>query len=72
MSKVDVAVVEEPLQFASQPNSSLGKSQVADLEEIAVGDDENPEFKLPKTNSLLVVLAMNVLMQVILHFFPTR
>ena len=71
MSKVDVAVVEEPLQLTPQPNTSLGKSQIADPEEVAVGDDENPEFKLPKTSSLVVVLTTNVLMQVIPHFPPT-
>ena len=72
MSKVDVEVVEEPLQPASRPNSSFGKPQITDPEELAVGDDENPEFKLPKTSSLIVVLTTNVLMQVIPHFLPAR
>jgi len=70
MSKADVAVLEEPLQLVPQPNSSPGKRQVADPEEVVVGDDENPEFKLPKTSSLVVVLTTNVLMQVIPHFPP--
>ena len=66
MSKADVAIVEEPLQFASQLSSSSGKQpQAANPEGAIVGDEENPEFKLPKMSSLVVVLVTNVLMQVI-------
>ena len=69
---MDVTVVEEPSQLAPQPNSSLGKPQDSDLEEVTVGNDENPEFKLPKTSSLVVVLTTNVLMQVTLHFLSIK
>jgi len=66
MSKADVAVVKEPLQFTSRPTSSSGKQpQAANPEEAIVGDEENPEFKLPGMSSLVVVLVTNVLMQVI-------
>jgi len=44
----------------------------ADPEEVTVRDEENPEFKLPKMNSLLLVLMTNVLMQVISRFLPTQ
>ena len=68
MSKVDAAAVEEPVQIASR--LSL-QTQVADPEGVTtVGDEENPEFKLPKMSSLVVVLVTNVLLQVISHFFP--
>jgi len=70
MSKVDVAVIKEPLQLVPLPNLDLGKRQVAGLEEMVVGDDKNPEFKLPKTSPLVVVLMTNVLMQVIPLFLP--
>ena len=66
MSKADVAIVEEPLQFTSQLSSSSRKQpQAANPEGAIVGDEENPEFKLPKMSSLVVVLVTNVLMQVI-------
>ena len=66
MSKADVAIVEEPLQFTSQLSSSSGKQpQAANPEGAIVGDEQNPEFKLPKMSSLVVVLVTNVLMQVI-------
>lgn len=71
MFKVGVAVVEEPVQFTPQLNSSSGEQPRADPEEVTVRDEENPEFKLPKMNSLLLVLITNVLMQVISRFLPT-
>ncbi|KAF9647577.1 MFS general substrate transporter [Thelephora ganbajun] len=65
MSKVDVAVVEEHVQVPSPPSSSFGRQlQVADPEEVTIRDDGNPEFKLPKMSSLVVVLMTNVLMQI--------
>lgn len=61
-------MVESPSQFTSGLSPSLGKQlQVADPEEIIL-DDENPEFKLPKMSSLVVVLMTNVLMQVFSRF----
>jgi hypothetical protein len=64
MPKVDVAIVQEPLPSTLQPDSSLGKQlQVIDPEGVTLGDDENPEFKLPKMSSLVVVLTTNLLMQ---------
>jgi len=73
MSKVDVEVVEEPLQLSSPPNSSFGKQpQVEDPEEVIIGDDQNPEFKLPKTSSLVIVLTTNALMQVIPYPLQTH
>jgi hypothetical protein len=72
MSKVDVAVVEEPLPSAPWPGSSVGKQlQVADPEGTILEDDENPEFKLPKMSSLAIVLTTNLLMQVISHLHLT-
>ena len=72
MSKVDVATVEEPVRIASRLSLGSGRqTQIADPEGVtAVGDEENPEFKLPKMSSLVVVLVTNVLLQVISHFFP--
>jgi len=68
MSKVDMTIVEESLQPVSRQNSSLGKQlPVASPEEAIDGDDENPEFKLPKMSSLVVVLVTNFLMQVSLY-----
>ena len=65
MSRVDVTVVEEPPRLTLQPFSSSGKqSQVTDPETVGTGDEENPEFKLPKMSSLVVVLVTNVFMQV--------
>ena len=61
-----MAVVEEPVQLTSRPGSSLGKQlQAAGPEEGANSDEGNPEFKLPRMSSLVMVLATNVLMQVI-------
>lgn len=69
MSKADVAVVEEPVRFMPRPSLSLEKQlQVSAPEEATVGDEENPEFKLPKMSSLVMVLMTNVLMQVISYF----
>ena len=66
MSKADVEVVGEPSQLTSGLDTALGKQpQVTDLEEVTNGDDENPEFKLPKMSSLVVVLMTNVLLEVI-------
>jgi hypothetical protein len=45
--------------------------QVADPESRSIGDDENPEFKLPKMGSLAIVLTTNLLMQVISHLHLT-
>ena len=66
MSRADVTPVEEPSQLTLQPISSSGKeSQVTDPERSSIEDGGNPEFKLPKMGSLVVVLVTNVLMQVI-------
>ena len=73
MSKADVAVVEEPVQFTSRLSPSPGKQlQAADPEEVTTRDEENPEFKLPGMSSLVVVLMTNVLMQVISRFPPAQ
>jgi len=65
MSKVDMTIAEELLQSVSRQNSSLGKQlPVTSPEEAIDGGDENPEFKLPKMSSLVVVLVANFLMQV--------
>ena len=67
-----MAIVQEPLPSAPQLDSSLGKQlQVIDPEGVTLGDDENPEFKLPKMSSPVVVLMTNLLMQVISYFLPT-
>jgi len=64
-----MTIVEESLQPVSRRNSSLGKQlPVASPEEAIDGDDENPEFKLPKMSSLVVVLVTNFLMQVFYTF----
>ncbi|KAF9783442.1 MFS general substrate transporter [Thelephora terrestris] len=69
MSRVDTTV-EEPAQLTPRRSSSLLKQlQVADPERVVTEDDENPEFKLPKTTSLAVVLMTNALMQVHLSLF---
>ena len=66
-SRADMVVVEGPSELTLQPISSLGKqSQPADPEGASIGDGENPEFKLPKMSSLVVVLLTNVFMQVLL------
>jgi len=75
MSKADVAVVEEPVQPLSRRSSILGEQlQVADPEQVSLRDEgnRNPEFKLPKTSSLVVVIMTNVLLQVILRVLPTQ
>jgi hypothetical protein len=72
MPKVDVAIVQEPLPSTLQPDSSLGEQlQVIDPEGVTLGDGENPEFKLPKMSSPVVVLMTNLFMQVISHLLPT-
>jgi hypothetical protein len=68
MTRVDVAIIEEPSLLTLQPISSLGKRvHLEDPEGASIGDDENPEFKLPKMSSLIVVLMTNVFMQVTLR-----
>jgi len=64
MFKVDMTIAEELLQPVSRQNSSLGKQLPVTFPEEAIGGDENPEFKLPKMSSLVVVLVTNFLMQV--------
>ena len=67
-----MAVVEEPVQPTSQRRSSLGQQlQLADPEEVTLREG-NPEFKLPKMSSLVVVLMTNTLMQVISRIFLTQ
>src|SRR6266478_8333968 len=71
MPKVDSAFLEEPVRLTTRPSSRFGEQlRIADPEGVAIGGDENPEFKLPKMSSLFVVLMTNVLMQVFLHFLP--
>jgi len=72
MFKVDAAVAEKPVQFTFQLNSSSGEQPQADLEEVTTRDEENPEFKLPKMSSLVLVLMTNVLIQVISSVLPTQ
>lgn len=63
-----MAVIQEPAQSTLQPitESTLIEKQspVTDLERASAPDGENPEFKLPKMSSLVVVLVTNVLLQV--------
>ena len=71
MSKVQLTVVEEPTKSTPQQSSSLQQQpQATDPEGVTTEDDRNPEFKLPKTTSLAVVLMTNVLMQVTYSFLP--
>ena len=73
MSEVDMAVVEEPVQPTSQRRSSLGgQLRLADPEEVTLREEGNPEFKLPKTSSLIVVLMTNALMQVTSRILLTQ
>ena len=65
MSNADMAVVEEPVQPTSQRRS-------ADPEEVTFREEGNPEFKLPKMSSLVVVLMTNALMQVISRILLTQ
>ena len=61
----DAIVVEEPIQSTSLPSPTSSKqSQVADPEGVNFDDGQNPEFKLPKMSSLVMVLMTNALMQV--------
>ena len=70
---MDVAVVKAPAQFTSRLSSSLGKQlQFAGLHQGTDGDEENPEFKLPKMSSLAMVITTNVLMQVISCILPAQ
>ena len=72
MTKVDISFVEEASLSTAPSSSSLEKQlQVVDPESLAIGDNENPEFKLPKMGSLVVVLITNLLMQVISHLLLT-
>lgn len=67
-----MTVTEGSLQFMSRLGSSLVKRpQVVDPEEATDGDDENPEFKLPKMSSLVIVLVTNMLMQVLSRSLQT-
>ena len=66
-------IVEEHAQSIPHPNLSLGEQlQVAYPEGEIVGDEGNPEFKLPRTGSLVVVLMTNVLIQVTLRIPPAQ
>ena len=72
MSKVDVTVIEKPVQFTPRPSFSSEKHlQVTDPEVASVEDGEDPELKLPKMSSLVVVLLATLLMQVSSRFSPT-
>ena len=71
MFKVEAVVAEKPVQFTFQLNPSSREQPQADPEEVTTRDEENPEFKLPKTSSLVLVLMTNVLIQVISPFLLT-
>ena len=52
MSKVDAAVVKEPVRLASRLNSSLAKQLwVVDPEKVTLKNGENLEFKLQNEHS---------------------
>ena len=66
-------VVEERARSPARSNLSLSKQpQVTYPEGGVIGDEANPEFKLPRMGSLVVVLMTNVLMQVTLRIPPTQ
>lgn len=57
--------IEEPAQLSlTQILNSRSQPQVTDPEGARARDDEDQEFKLPKTRSLVVVLVTNLFMQV--------
>ena len=65
MSKVDVTVIERPVQLTSKSSFLWGKkTHIPDPEVVSVHDDEDSEFILPKIGSLAVVIMTNVLLQV--------
>jgi len=70
MSKVDVTVLEQPVQFTTQTSFIWGKKQghIPDPEVVSVRDEEDPEFMLPRIGSLVVVILTNVLLQVSFGF----
>ena len=69
MSRVDVGIVGEPAQLTPRQSSSFVRQpHIADPEVVSTGDEENPEFKLPKISSLAVVIMANALTQVTSFF----
>ena len=74
MSKVDVTVIERPVESAPQSSFIWGKKKthIPDPEVVSVHDDEDSEFMLPKIGSLAVVIMTNVLLQVGVPFLPIQ